>query len=189
MAQQCVERMKEELAPTISQRNTQEMCFMALEADSNHHVGEGQSTVRPPLFVRENYTYWKIMMKLFIQTSDYEVWRIILNNLIIPTKKVGDQDVVKQEEEWDANDLKLAQLNAKAMHTLFCALGASEYNRVSLCENAKEVWDKLQVTHEGTNHVKETKIGMLTHEYELSQWNRKKPSPIYTIVSLPLSTT
>ena len=140
---------------------------MALEADSNHLVGEGQSTVRPPLFVGENYAYWKTRMKLFIQASDYEVWRIVQNGPIIPMKKVGDQDVVKQEEEWDTNDLKSAQLNAKAMHTLFCALGASEYNRVSLCENAKEVWDKLQVTHEGTNRVKETKIGMLTHEYEL----------------------
>ena len=53
------------------------------------------------------------------------------------------------------------------MHTLFCVLRASEYNRVSFCENAKKVWDKLQVTHEGTNRVKETKIRMLTHEYEL----------------------
>ena len=50
MAQQCVERMEEELALIISQRNTQEMCFMALEADSNHLVGEGQSTVRSSLF-------------------------------------------------------------------------------------------------------------------------------------------
>ena len=82
------------------------MCFMALEADSNHLVGEGQSTVRPPLFVRDNYAYWKTRMKLFIQVSDYEVWRIILNGPIIPTKKVGDQEVVKQEEECDANDLK-----------------------------------------------------------------------------------
>ena len=106
MAQQCVERRKEELAPTISQRNTQEMCFMALEADSNHLVGEGQSIVRPPLFVGDNYAYWKTRMKLFIQVSDYEVWRIILNGPIIPTKKVGDQEVVKQEEECDANDLK-----------------------------------------------------------------------------------
>ena len=167
MAQQCVERRKEELGPTISQRNTQEMCFMALEADSNHLVGEGQSIVRPPLFVGDNYAYWKTRMKLFIQASDYEMWRIILNGLIIPIKKVKDQKGVKQEEESDANDLKSAQLNAKAMHTLFYALRASEYNRVSLCENAKEVWDKLQVTHEGTNRVKETKIGMLTHEYEL----------------------
>ena len=121
---------------------------MALEANSNHLVGEGQSTVRPPLFVGDNYAYWKTKMKLFIQENDYEVQRIILNGPIIPTKKVGDREVVKQEEECDANDLKLAQLNAKARHTLFCALRASEYNKVSFCENAKEVWDKLQVTHE-----------------------------------------
>ena len=115
------------------------MCFIALEADSNYLVGEGQSIVRPPLFVGDNYAYWKTRMKLFIQVSDYEVWRIILNGPLIPTKKVRDQEVVKQEDEWDANDLKSAQLNAKVMHTLFCALEASEYNRVSLCENAKEV--------------------------------------------------
>ena len=119
-------------------------------------MGEGQSTVRPPLFVGDNYTYWKTRMKLFIQASDYKVWKIILNDPIIPTKKVGDQKMVKQEDEWDANDLKSAQLNAKAIHTLFCTLRASEYNKVSLCENAKEIWDKLQVTHEGTNRVKET---------------------------------
>ena len=58
---------------------------------------------------------------------------------LISTKKVGDQEVVKQKDERDANDLKSIQLNAKAMHTFVCALGASEYNRVSLCENAKEV--------------------------------------------------
>ena len=61
------------------------------------------------------------------------------------------------------------------MHTLFCALGGNEYTQVSLCENAKEVWDKLQVTHEGTNRVKETKVGMLTHEYELFLMKSKKP--------------
>ena len=79
-----------------------------------------------------------------------------------------------KKDEWDANDLKSAQLNAKTMHTLFCALGVSEYNRVSLCENAKEVRDKLQVTHEKTNRVKETKIGMLIHEYELFSMKLKE---------------
>ena len=99
MAQQCVERMEKEHAPIISQRNTHEMYFMALEAYTKHLVGEGQSTVRPPLFVGDNYAYWKTRMKLFIQVSDYEVWRIILNGPIIPTKKVRNQEVVKQEEE------------------------------------------------------------------------------------------
>ena len=33
--------------------------------------------------------------------------------------------------------------------------------------SAKEIWDRLQVTHEGTNQVKESKINMLVHKYEL----------------------
>ena len=68
---------------------------------------------------------------------------MILNGPLIPTKKVGDEKVIKEESEWDANDIKMAQLNSKAMHTLFCALRANEYTRMFLCENAKEVWDKL----------------------------------------------
>ena len=31
----------------------------------------------------------------------------------------------------------------------------------------KEMWDTLQVTHEGTTGVKRSRINTLTHEYEL----------------------
>ncbi|KAK8622059.1 hypothetical protein V6N13_097686 [Hibiscus sabdariffa] len=44
--------------------------------------------------------------------------------------------------------------------------GPDVYAKVSSCESAKEVWDKLEVIHEGTNDVKETKIGLLNLEYE-----------------------
>ena len=37
---------------------------------------------------------------------------------------------------------------------------------MSSCTSAKEIWDKLEVTHEGTNEVKETKIGLLNLSYE-----------------------
>ena len=57
--------------------------------------------------------------------------------------------------------------NAKAIHILYCALDVNEFNRISICEIAKEIWDKLEVTHEGTNQVKESKISMLAHKYEL----------------------
>ena len=33
--------------------------------------------------------------------------------------------------------------------------------------SAKKIWDKLEVTHEGTNQVKESKINTLVHKYEL----------------------
>ncbi|XP_022728768.1 fasciclin-like arabinogalactan protein 21 [Durio zibethinus] len=38
---------------------------------------------------------------------------------------VDGKEVIKLESEWDVNDMKMAQLNAKTMHTLFCALGPS----------------------------------------------------------------
>ena len=41
-----------------------------------------------------------------------------------------------------------------------------EYVRVSNCKNAKEMWDILQVTHEGTTVVKRSRINTLTHECE-----------------------
>ena len=61
----------------------------------------------------------------------------------------------------------MAQLNAKAMNVLYYALDANEFNRISVCTSAKEIWDTLEVTHEGTNQVKESKINMLVHKYEL----------------------
>ncbi|KAK8708327.1 hypothetical protein V6N13_059371 [Hibiscus sabdariffa] len=49
--------------------------------------------------------------------------------------------------------------------------GPNEYARVSSCENAKEVLDKLKVIHEGTNDVKETKISLLNLENENFRMN------------------
>jgi len=42
-----------------------------------------------------------------------------------------------------------------------------EYFRVSKCKSAKDMWDTLQVTDEGTTDVKRSRINTLTHEYEL----------------------
>ena len=135
------------------------------------HVGtslaEGQSTNRPPLFNGSNYTYWKARMKIFIQALDYDMWSIIVNGPHTPTKIIDGEESTKPEKEWDEVDKKLAQLNAKAMNVLYCALDASEFNRISTCASAKEIWDRLEVTHEGTNQVKESKINMLVHKYEL----------------------
>ena len=64
-------------------------------------------------------------------------------------------------------DTKDLQNNAKTIHTLYCVFYVNEFNRIFDCETAKEIWDKLEVTHEGTSQVKESKISMLVHKYEL----------------------
>ena len=131
------------------------------------HMAEGQSINRPPLFSGSNYNYWKARMKIYIQANDYACWNIIENGPIIPTKITENGEVTKPQKEWTIVDTKDVQNNAKAIHTLYCALDVNEFNRISGCETAKEIWDKLEVTHEGTSQVKESKISMLVHKYEL----------------------
>ena len=53
------------------------------------------------------------------------------------------------------------------MNVLYCALRVNEFNRISTCSSVKEIWDRLEVTNEGTTQVKESKINMLVHKYEL----------------------
>jgi len=42
-----------------------------------------------------------------------------------------------------------------------------EFFKVSQCTSAKEMWDVLEVTHEGTNDVKQARKHALIQEYEL----------------------
>ena len=78
---------------------------------------------------------------------------------------------LKPECDWDELDRRMAQLNAKAINVLYYALSVNEFNRISSSATVKEIRDRLEVTHEGTNQVtnqvKETKINMLVHKYEL----------------------
>jgi len=68
----------------------------------------------------------------------------------------------------------MVQYNLKAKNIITSALGMDEYFRVSNCKNAKEMWDTLSVTHEGTTNVKRSRINTLTHEYELFRMNQNE---------------
>ncbi|KAI0530902.1 hypothetical protein KFK09_000450 [Dendrobium nobile] len=39
--------------------------------------------------------------------------------------------------------------------------------RVSTCSNGKEIWDRLCITYEGTNEVKQSCLNIFLHDYEL----------------------
>ena len=75
--------------------------------------------------------------------------------------------VPKPKQEWDEYDRRNFQLNAKAVFTLQCAMDRNEYNRICQCKSTKEIWRLLEITHKGTNQVKESKINLLVHNYEL----------------------
>ncbi|CAL1358450.1 unnamed protein product [Linum trigynum] len=113
---------------------------------------------RPPRFEGVNYGYWKNRMELFVGSTDPKLWARVIK---------GPYELKEDQEKWIDEDFEKFQQNCKATNIMYCALGPEEYHKVSDCKTAKEIWDKLQVTYEGTSQVKNSRINSLKQQFEL----------------------
>ncbi|XP_068651558.1 uncharacterized protein [Aristolochia californica] len=113
---------------------------------------EGQSANRPPLFNGVNYRYWKVRMKFFLKSMDWDIWHGTKNDPF---------EAQKDFIELTRDDMEPLKTNSKDINLLLYALGPNMFNRVSTRKIAKEIWDKLEVTHDGTTRVKDSRIALL----------------------------
>jgi len=94
-------------------------------------------------------------MQNYIHANDYELWMIIENDPYIPVRITEDgKTIPKKPHEFDSDDYRKIEKNARAKKLLYFGLGSNEYTRISKCESAKEIWNALRVAHKGTNQVK-----------------------------------
>jgi len=107
-----------------------------------------------PPFDGMNYGYWKARMRFFLK-SIY-VWKIVESGWIKPEET--DEITITQTSARLSND--------KALHALCQALSPFEFPRISNCEIAKDEWQILETTYEGTQLVKSTKLQMLISKFE-----------------------
>jgi len=113
-------------------------------------------------------------MENYIQADDYELWMIIENGPCIPMKTTEDgKTVLKKSNEFDSDDFKKLEKNARAKKLLYFGLGSDKYTHISECESAKEIWNALPMAHEGTNQVKHSRIELLMRKYELFEMSDK----------------
>jgi len=57
--------------------------------------GEGASINRPPLFCGLNYLFWKVRMKIFVESLDRGIWDAIENSPFIPKFEKDDVFLLK----------------------------------------------------------------------------------------------
>jgi hypothetical protein len=115
-------------------------------------------TVAPnslPVFDGSNYTFWKIRMKAYLKSID--VWHIIESGWINPNKAIA---------EFSKDEKIASSANDKALHAIYTSLCHEEFGRISRCVIAKEAWETLEITHEGSKIVKASKIQMLVSKFE-----------------------
>ena len=60
----------------------------------------------------------------------------------------------------------MSNVNSKALNTIFYGVSLDEFHRISHITVAKEAWQILETTYEGTKKVKDTKLQMLTTPFE-----------------------
>ena len=122
---------------------------------SNSFQTENFTKHKAPFFTRTDYPYQKTRMTWYLQSTDLDIWDIIEDDPTFPTKLVDGVLVSKPKQEQNELDRKNFQLNAKVVFTLQCVMDINEYNRICQCKSVKEIWRLLEITHKGTNQVKE----------------------------------
>lgn len=95
-----------------------------------------------------------------------EVWRVIENRNCVPKKKVNRVEVPKAQNDWTEEEDQKIEVNYKAINNLLCAVNANEFKKLSRYHKFKEMWEKLQITHEGTNEVRKTRTDNLEEEFD-----------------------
>nr|XP_016460584.1 PREDICTED: uncharacterized protein LOC107784042 [Nicotiana tabacum] len=96
--------------------------------------------------------------------EDSELWDVICDGPFILMKTIGEPTVTvpKTRKEYNDVDRKAIEKNFRAKKILTCGIGQNEYNRISAYQSTKEIWEALQMAHEGTTQVKQSEIDMLT---------------------------
>ena len=97
-------------------------------------MDRGQSLIIPPLFDGIDYAYWKVCMRVFLQSLDEKVWQIVEIGWTKPTEAPTD---------WDDGKIKATNFNSRALNALFNVVINEEFRKISYIEIAKETWTIL----------------------------------------------
>ena len=105
-------------------------------------------------------------METYLQSIDYDLWHIVSNGPYIPKHVVNSVEILKTYEALDENDKRMLSKNAKAKYALICGLDRDVFKNIEQASTAHDMWKMLEVTHQGTSAMKETKIQIFSTQYE-----------------------
>ncbi|GJT88960.1 zf-CCHC domain-containing protein [Tanacetum coccineum] len=117
--------------------------------DSDKYL-EGQSMQRQPLFESDSFVYWKNRFETYVKSKDLDLWHVITNGDFQPieqNEKTKLDKVIPFEKQSDELKKRLAKNNETKM-VIYNALPRKEYERIFMCNTAKEIWKTLLITHQ-----------------------------------------
>ena len=94
-------------------------------------MDRGQSLIIPPLFDGIDYAYWKVRMRVFLQSLDEKVRQAV---------EIGWTKPTETPDDWDDGKIKATNFKSRALNASFNAVTNEEFKKISSTETAKEAW-------------------------------------------------
>jgi hypothetical protein len=105
-----------------------------------------------PHFDGTHYTKWWNNMKMYLISLNPSIWKIVCTSIDL-VESIAKELTYDQEQQ--------IHHNAQVTIMLLSSLEREIFDWVDDLEVAKEIWDTLKVTHEGTKHMRKDKIEMI----------------------------
>jgi hypothetical protein len=93
---------------------------------------ERLSLRKSPYFDGTYYAFWKIRMRVYLQSLGYDFWESVKNGYETPKNAI-----------FYIGAKKLSDNNAKSMNAILEGLSKSKFTKFMHCKSTKEMWDKM----------------------------------------------
>ncbi|GKB96164.1 hypothetical protein Tco_0982301, partial [Tanacetum coccineum] len=103
-----------------------------------------------------------------LESENIYLWHVITNGDFQPIIQIPEtklDEVVPFEKQTDDLKRKLGK-NNEAKIVIYNVLPRKEYERIFMCNIAKEIWKTLLITHQGNSQVKDNKIDLFVQQHE-----------------------
>ena len=97
-------------------------------------------------------------MRAFLCSIDESIWDVFYIDWTRPKEA---------KSTWDKAAITASNANSKAFNAIFCGVSLDEFHRIYHITIAKEAWQILETTYEGTKKVKDMQLQMLTTRFEV----------------------
>ena len=89
-----------------------------------------QSLIISHLFDDIKYVYWKVCMRVLLQSLDEKVWQAV---------EIGWTKPMEVLANWDDAKIKTVNFNSRALNTLFSVVTNEEFKKISFTETANNL--------------------------------------------------
>ncbi|XP_074377221.1 uncharacterized protein LOC141718736 [Apium graveolens] len=125
--------------------------------------------LKVPKFDKANYNLLKKRMLLYLIAADHRYIKVIKKGpFVFEIEDPNDDEkrIPKNPDDYTEKDIELDSLDAKVHHLLMESMDDDMSHQIVACENAKHMWQTIELLLEGTEDVRENRLDILTTQYK-----------------------